>query len=82
MDYQNFIEWLKTDHGMGERSARDVLSRLKRVIKITNATDVDENTVALLEICEEFANASSFIKSQLKRSVILYTEFMTANEEN
>lgn len=81
MDYQNFYEWLKKDKGMSERSSKDVVSRLKRVIRMTGLTDINNTKPATIEQSKEYTQLSTFIKSQLKRSVVLYNEFKGQNGE-
>mgnify|MGYP004711980779 CR=1 FL=1 len=81
MDYQYFYEWLKNDKGMSERSSKDVVSRLKRVIRMTGLTDINNIKPATIEQSKEYTQLSTFIKSQLKRSVVLYNEFKGQNGE-
>lgn len=81
MDYRKFYEWLKADRGMSERSSRDVVSRLKRVARMTGLTQLDKATTEMIEKSKEYSTLSSFIKSQLKRSVVLYNEFVSQNGE-
>lgn len=75
MDYQVFCQWLKDDKNMTERSARDVVSRCRRIQRITNTYDLDKCTEDLLIECEDYSTYSSFIKSHLKRALVLYNEF-------
>ena len=75
MDYQLFLAWLENDRHMASRSARDVVSRLKRAVNILNESAIDASAVSKLENAPEFANCSMFIKSQLRRSITLYLEF-------
>jgi DNA (cytosine-5)-methyltransferase 1 len=80
MDYSVFCQWLKSDKKMTERSARDVVSRCKRIQKITEVDTLDECTETTLIECEDFDKCSMFIKSQLKRALSLYSEYMRGNE--
>ena len=75
MAYLEFQKWL-LDKGMTERSSRDVVSRVKRVLTLTNQTKVNEYTLEKLIESIEYQKCSVFIKSQLKRSVNLYLEFL------
>ncbi len=75
MNYEGFFTWLKTERGMGDRSARDTVSRLKRVLRIVGEDSVNAITMEKLNGVAEFAAFSMFIKSQLRRSVTLYREF-------
>lgn len=82
MNYQFFFQWLKDDKHMTERSARDVVSRCKRIQKITNSDDLVNCTENLLIECNNFSNYSMFIKSQLKRALFLYSEFCKGRDAN
>ena len=75
MDKKEMLQWLQTEKGLSNRSAHDVMSRLKRVLSLTNQSKVTNKTLALLDEVEEFNACSSFVKSQLRRSVRLYNEF-------
>lgn len=75
MDYSDFFSWLVSKNGMSERSARDVISRSRRVISIVKQNEINNNTMKLLTASTEFANCSISIKSQLKRAVTLYMTF-------
>lgn len=76
MDYAAFKQWLQHEKGMSMRSAADVISRCKRIRKMTKTDSIGDNTVAALAETEVFASLSSCIKSQLKRAVTLYLEFI------
>lgn len=82
MDYQVFCQWLKDDKKMADRSARDVVSRCKRVQKITKTEDLANCTESLLVECKDYAGYSTFIKSQLKRALVLYAEFNEGRTQN
>ena len=82
MDYQVFCQWLKDNKNMTERSARDVVSRCKRIQKITNSDDLECCTESILIECEDYSECSSFIKSQLKRALVLYYEFCKGRDVN
>lgn len=75
MDYTKFQEWLQNEKGMSLRSAKDVISRIKRVLLISSADEITSETVETLNQNEVFQGCSMFIKSQLRRSVVLYNEF-------
>lgn len=76
MRYNDFLSWLKVKHGMSERSARDVVSRSKRVLIITEQKRIDKESMDLLIDSRNFVECSMSIKSQLKRAVTLYMEFL------
>jgi hypothetical protein len=75
MDYQGFTTWLLTKKCMSQRSAKDVVSRLKRVMNMAGADHISEETMLQLNQSVGFQTCSMFIKSQLRRSVVLYNEF-------
>lgn len=75
MNFQAFIMWLMDKHGMTERSAKDVYSRLKRIMKMTNIDEIDEVSLDYLKKNEEYNKLSQPLKSQLKRALVLYEEF-------
>ncbi len=75
MDYIVFKQWLQEEKNMSLRSATDVVSRCKRINKITEKDNIDDNTIRFLLEMESFDTMSPFVKSQLKRAVTLYMEF-------
>lgn len=76
MDYSKFLNWLLTDKKLSMRSARDVVSRLKRCFIILNDEILPQNPVEDLVKKEEFEKCSMSVKSQLKRAITLYSEYM------
>ena len=70
-----FMQWLQNEKNYTQRSARDVQSRLKRVLLITNEKEPTDETLNLLEASEEFATFKNYIRSQLRRAVKLYEEY-------
>lgn len=76
MDYMVFKQWLQDERNMSIRSATDVISRCKRIHKMTEKNDIDENTVSMLIELKSYDEMSSCIKSQLKRAATLYMEFV------
>ena len=75
-----FLEWLMNDKKMSIRSAKDVLSRCSRIYRMLDINSLDSNTLENLQNNEEFENSSMFIKSQLKRAVVLCLEFMNSTD--
>jgi hypothetical protein len=75
------MNWVSDKYKMGDKSARDVVSRLKRVTKYVDVDlpITDEELIFKLEITEEFKNLSMTVKSQLKRSITLYREYKKEN---
>ncbi len=76
MHYEEFLLWLQKNHGMSVRSARDVVSRSRRALAITGQKSVDSKSMDLLTESGEFIECSISIKSQLKRAVTLYMEYL------
>ena len=75
MDYAVFKQWLQDEKNMSIRSATDVVSRCKRINKMTEKDSIDENSVSDLIEMDSYNEMSSYIKSQLKRAATLYMEF-------
>lgn len=75
MNYHEFLTWLETERKMSTRSARDVVSRLRRVIGLLGSDSLDSTSVSKLNEVAAFNECSLFIKSQLRRSVNLYLEY-------
>lgn len=71
----NFSEWLENNKGMSHKSSHDVASRLKRVMTILGVEDIATEVLDALEEKGEFQALSMTVKSQLRRSVRLYTEY-------
>lgn len=78
MKFDAFFKWLKETKKMNQRSARDVVSRSRRVLLLTEQSEFDLGTIACLQNSEHFANCTSSVRSQLKRSVTLYLEFLNS----
>lgn len=79
MDYESFLAWLEEERKMSVRSARDVVSRLKRAIILLETGEINEESVDRLDSTPAFTKCTMFIKSQLRRSVKLYQEFLNKN---
>lgn len=75
MNYQEFLAWLETERKMSKRSAKDVVSRLKRVVGLLGSDTLDSTSVSKLNEVDAFDECTMFIKSQLRRSVVLYLEY-------
>lgn len=74
----DFKQWLTKVKGLSDKSAGDVLSRYKRVQKLYpfKAKEKESKILNGLEECAAFNKLSPFIRSQLKRSIRLYREFL------
>lgn len=75
IDYATFYNWLIETQSMSDRSARDVVSRCKRVCKMLGIDSISDGTLKGLEQSEIFNERTIYIKSQLKRAVILWGEY-------
>jgi DNA (cytosine-5)-methyltransferase 1 len=73
-----FRNWLQDMRSYSDRSAGNVISRLKRARRIVGKERrfVDaRDEIAALERMAEFAALSASVRSQLKRAIILHSEF-------
>jgi hypothetical protein len=75
MNKLDFEQWLQDDKNMSVRSARDVLSRKKRVEYLLGIDSFDDNTLVVLLENEDYQDLSIYIRSQLKRAVSLVLEY-------
>ncbi|PIE75408.1 MAG: DNA (cytosine-5-)-methyltransferase [Deltaproteobacteria bacterium] len=73
----SFKNWLIENKKLTPRSAKDVLSRLKRVSKYVNVKmEVDDlDLINLLEKNSEFSRLSRYVRPQMRRALVLYREF-------
>lgn len=73
----DFVDWLMKSKKLGLRSARDVQSRLNRVLNSSEKAYLlkEEGLKRLVSSISE----SSSVKSQLKRAVLLFKEFKKDN---
>lgn len=75
-DYSAFVSWLRRTQSLAERTVSDMASRLKRANAICQIHDVPTAYyIFQLEQCDAFDMLTQTVKSQLKRSIILYSEF-------
>lgn len=70
-----FFDWLKSKKAYQDRSARDVLSRLKRVKNLLGSDLIDKDTIKNLEQNDSVKALSAPARAQLRRCVKLYLEF-------
>ena len=80
MDYSGFCDWLIKSKGMSVRSARDVISRCKRICSFLSVEQIENLSVQDLNENETFMKQSMFVKSQLRRAISLWNEYGGANE--
>jgi hypothetical protein len=81
MKDMSFEQWLISVKQMSNRSARDVISRQNRVKKIIASDTIKEDTLELLMANEQFQQLTMYIKSQLKRTVVLALEYQESINE-
>lgn len=75
MDYTGFYNWLINEKKLSVRSAKDVLSRCRRICSFLSISKFDANTSNDLNDNMSFIAQSMFIKSQLRRAVSLWNEY-------
>ncbi|MDR7239662.1 hypothetical protein [Neobacillus drentensis] len=72
-----FKQWLENNKGLKRESAKDVLSRARRVEKIDVNLDVPfEEIIVTLNNNDNFNNINKNVKRQIKRAIKLYKEFI------
>ncbi len=76
MNFEGFLSWLTTDKNLSERAAKDTVSRLRRALRLISKEQVTETTTNELNKAPGFIALSRFVKSQLRRSVALYEEYI------
>lgn len=77
MDGEAFKIWLTQSVALGERSAKDVASRVRRaseMVAVGSKTPTDD-LLHKLSKHEEFKALTPTVKSQLRRSIKLYREW-------
>lgn len=75
-----FVNWLQEEKQLSERSAKDVLSRIQRanaMVELEYPLDVSLYSFKLTQ-CESYSVLSSSVKSQIKRAVKLWSEFIAS----
>lgn len=75
MNYSEFLTWLLENKNMSIRSAKDVVSRLKRALLIIQCDKLNNRSIQALNSEANFLDLSVSVKSQLRRAISLYIEF-------
>lgn len=75
MNYSEFLTWLLENKNMSIRSAKDVVSRLKRALLIIKCDELNNRSIHALNSEANFLDLSVSVKSQLRRAISLYIEF-------
>jgi DNA (cytosine-5)-methyltransferase 1 len=79
MHYEEFKKWLMQKNKYTDASIKDILSRLRRANNILTFQN-DDIYLFKLNQCEEFQKISVFVKSQIRRSVRLYFQYLNEME--
>ena len=72
----NFREWLINEKQYSDRASRDVQSRLKRALVLSAEEEVSAETLTKIESNMEFKGLSMSVKSQIRRAVKFYQEYL------
>lgn len=72
----SFADWLEKSKGFSFKVSHDILSRKKRILSFTGEQEVTKMTLQKAEGHKEFLALSISVKSQLRRSVRLYWEYL------
>jgi len=77
MERDEFLNWL-IKRGLQRRSAKDVCSRLKRAEKWVDLKQAHDPQLLIyfLEKNEDFKGLGPSVRSHIKRSIRLYSEFL------
>lgn len=75
MNFAEFYDWLINEKKISIRSAKDVLSRCRRICSFLSISEFDANTINDLNENKLFIAQSMFVKSQLRRAVSLWYEY-------
>lgn len=72
-----FIEWLINTQKYSERSASDILSRVKRASKICDFENTPNNLyIYSLQQSNEYNCLSTSVRSQIKKALLLYNKYL------
>lgn len=72
-----FREWLIKEKQYSERASRDVQSRLKRALLLSGEKEITSETLAKIEANTVFKELSFSVKSQIRRAVKFYQEYLS-----
>ena len=75
MGEATFYEWLINEKHFSHFAAKDTISRCNRVKRMIALDNLSYDALALLNSNEEFKSCSKYVKSQLRRSVALISEY-------
>lgn len=77
-----FYSWLVETKQLSNRAAKDVISRCKRIKNILHTDSLDMFSSEQLLEADGFRSLSMFIKSQLKRALALWKEYVEVCQKN
>lgn len=79
MNFDEFRKWLREKNKYTDASIKDIISRLRRAnnILIFRYEDI---YIFRLEQCEDFQKASVSVKSQMRRAIRLYFQYLEEME--
>ena len=80
VNVEMFKAWLKSNTTYSEAVISDTISRVKRADKILEWND-EETYCFYLEQQEQYKGLSVSVRSQIKKSVMLYRSFRTEQSE-
>ncbi len=80
VNVEMFKAWLKSNTTYSEAVISDTISRVKRADKILEWND-EETYFFYLEQQEQYKGLSVSVRSQIKKSVMLYRSFRTWQSE-
>ena len=73
-----FLHWLVYSMNYSARSANDTLSRVRRANRICPITGIpDELYILTLQRNDQYSMLSTSVRSQIKRSLILYQKYFS-----
>lgn len=78
---ENFARWLHNEKKFSHFVAKDVISRLKRASRMHEFENNDLYLFYLTQT-DEFQKCTTSVRSQLKRAVKLYQEFIQSQPTN
>ena len=79
MNYDGFRKWLQKKNKYTDASIKDIISRMRRANNILIFRNEDIYLFKL-EQCEEFQMASVSVKSQMRRAIRLYFQYLKEME--
>ena len=79
MECEKFKKWLTEKNKYTDASIKDIVSRLRRANNIL-IFENEDIYLFRLDQCKEFQKASVSVKSQIRRSVRLYFQYLKEME--